>query len=185
MDPLRRVLGPEHHATLASMNGLALVLQARGKLDEAEPLFARSWKPGIAPGPRAPHHAGLDEQPGHGAPVPGQAGRGRAALPPGRGTRARVLGPEHFATLASMNNLAEVLRARGKLDEAEPLFRQVVEAGHRVLGPEHPTTLTVMSNLAMVLQARGKLNEAEPLSARSWKPGTASWAPSTPPRWAR
>ena len=41
MDPLRRVLGPEHPPTLASMSDLALVLLYRGKLDEAEPLCAR------------------------------------------------------------------------------------------------------------------------------------------------
>ena len=62
-----------------------------------------------------------------------------------------------------MGGLALVLLYRGKVDEAEPLLRQVLEAGRRVLGPEHPTTLASMSNLALVLLYRGKLDEAEPL----------------------
>ena len=65
-----------------------------------------------------------------------------------------------------MSYLALVLRARGKLDEAEPLLRQVMDALRRVLGPEHPDTLASMSGLALVLQARGKLAEAEPSCAR-------------------
>ena len=40
-----------------------------------------------------------------------------------------------------MNNLAGVLQARGKVDEAEPLCRQVLEARRRALGAEHPDTL--------------------------------------------
>ena len=39
-----------------------------------------------------------------------------------------------------MSGLALVLNGRGELNEAEPLIRQVVEAGRRVLGPEHPAT---------------------------------------------
>ena len=62
-----------------------------------------------------------------------------------------------------MNNLAVVLQGRGKLEEAEPLYRQVLEARRRFLGPEHPQTLIATHNLAWVLQGRGKLEEAEPL----------------------
>ena len=40
----------------------------------------------------------------------------------------RTFGPEHPSTLVSVNNLAMLLKARGKLDEAEPLFRRALEA---------------------------------------------------------
>ena len=62
-----------------------------------------------------------------------------------------------------MNNLAGVLEARGKVDEAEPLIRQVVEARRRVLGGA-PDTLQAMSGLALVLNGRGKLNEAKAIN---------------------
>ena len=62
-----------------------------------------------------------------------------------------------------MFRLALVLRERGKLDEAEPLSRQVLEAQRRVLGPEHPDTLMAMNNLAIFLLDRSNPVEAEPI----------------------
>ena len=35
----------------------------------------------------------------------------------------RVLGPTHPDTLVSLNNLAKLLQAQGKLDEAEAYYR--------------------------------------------------------------
>ena len=56
-----------------------------------------------------------------------------------------------------MNNLAAVLHAQGKYEEAEQLHRQTL-ALTEVLGKEHPDTLGSMNNLAKVLrpgQVRG------------------------------
>jgi eukaryotic-like serine/threonine-protein kinase len=52
------------------------------------------------------------------------------------------LGEEHPATLRSMNNLAETLRAQGDLPGARALQEKALEARRRVLGEEHPATLT-------------------------------------------
>ena len=38
-----------------------------------------------------------------------------------------MLGERHPATLNSMNNLAVLLQAQGKLEEAEPLYRAALE----------------------------------------------------------
>jgi hypothetical protein len=45
-------------------------------------------------------------------------------------------------------NLASLLKAQGKLSEAEPLSRRALEAQERTLGPEHPSTLVSVNNLA-------------------------------------
>ena len=74
--------------------------------------------------------------------------------------QSRTLGPEHPDTLTSMNYLATVLGAQGRLDEAAVLGRQVLEARRRTLGPEHPQTLNSMNNLARRFQDQGKLDEA-------------------------
>ena len=42
-------------------------------------------------------------------------------------------------TLDSMDVLAEVLRAQGRLEEARKLHEQVLEAKRRTLGPDHRT----------------------------------------------
>ena len=39
----------------------------------------------------------------------------------------RQLGDDHPTTLTSISNLGKLLRSQGKLDEAEPLLREVLE----------------------------------------------------------
>jgi eukaryotic-like serine/threonine-protein kinase len=53
----------------------------------------------------------------------------------------RILGPEHPATLQSMNSLAVVFAREGHYPEAENLHRETFDIRSRVLGPEHQDTL--------------------------------------------
>ena len=64
------------------------------------------------------------------------------------------------------STIATLLKEQGKLAEAEPLYREVLEGFREVLGPRHPDTLISVNNLAVLLMDQGKLAEAEPLSAR-------------------
>jgi tetratricopeptide (TPR) repeat protein len=75
-----------------------------------------------------------------------------------------VLGDDHPDTLTSINNMGSLLVAQGKLQAAEPLFREALERRRRVLGDDHPDTLTSINGLSYLLQAQGKLDQAEPLS---------------------
>ena len=78
-----------------------------------------------------------------------------------------MLGPDHPDTALSLNNLAALYRAQGKLTEAEPLYRRALEICERVLGPDHPDTALSLNNLAALYRAQGKLTEAEPLYRRA------------------
>ena len=73
----------------------------------------------------------------------------------------KILGKEHPLTLASMNNLAEVLSSQGNYEEAERIHRQASALKERVLGKEHLSTLTSINNLAEVLSSQGNYEEAE------------------------
>ncbi len=53
-----------------------------------------------------------------------------------------MLGKEHPDTLTSVDNLAALYQAQGRLAEAEPLYKRALEGRERVLGKEHPDTLT-------------------------------------------
>ena len=64
-------------------------------------------------------------------------------------------------TLASKNNLATVLQGQGKWQEAEEMYRDVLEVRCQVLGKSHAETLSTKHNLATVLQGQGKWQEAE------------------------
>ncbi|KAF2128313.1 kinesin light chain 1 [Dothidotthia symphoricarpi CBS 119687] len=77
--------------------------------------------------------------------------------------RKEVLGPEHPATLASMNNLAEVLGRQGKYEEAKAINQQTLVQTEKLLGPKHPKTLISINNLALLLRKQGKYEEAEAL----------------------
>jgi tetratricopeptide (TPR) repeat protein len=79
----------------------------------------------------------------------------------------KVLRDEHPDVAQSLNNLAGLLRAQGKYDEAEPLCRQSLEILRKVLGEEHPNFAGSLNNLAAVLRAQGKYDEAEPLYRQS------------------
>ena len=53
-----------------------------------------------------------------------------------------TLGPKHSDTLTSLNNLAVLLGAQGKLGEAEPLMGETLEVRRATLGE-----ISSMSNL--------------------------------------
>jgi hypothetical protein len=69
-------------------------------------------------------------------------------------TQRRVLGDDHPNTLATMNNLAETLRAQDNLSEAREMHDNVLESRRRILGENHPNTLTSMNNLAVVFSQK-------------------------------
>jgi tetratricopeptide (TPR) repeat protein len=80
--------------------------------------------------------------------------------------RRRVLGPEHTATIDTMNSLAYVLRHQGDHQAARPLIDRVLEARRRVLGPEHPHTLDALENAAHWLREDERLVEARDVYER-------------------
>ena len=75
----------------------------------------------------------------------------------------KILGDDHPHTLASRNNLAHAYYSAGRLDEAIPLYEEVLADRVRVLGADHPDTLTSRNNLAYAYYAAGRLDEAIPL----------------------
>ena len=56
--------------------------------------------------------------------------------------------------------------AKGRYEEAEPLFRRGLEARERTLGKDHPDTLSSVDNLAALYHDQGRYEEAEPLFRR-------------------
>jgi tetratricopeptide (TPR) repeat protein len=65
----------------------------------------------------------------------------------------------HRITLARANKLY----AEGEIDEATPLYREVIEMRRQTLGDRHPDTLTSIHNLGRLLTDQGRLDEAAEL----------------------
>ena len=72
----------------------------------------------------------------------------------------RLLGLEHPDTLNSRNSLAAAYLAAGRVDEAIPLFEQILAVRQRMLGPDDSETLVSQNNLASAYQDAGRIAEA-------------------------
>ena len=92
------------------------------------------------------------------------------------------LGPDHPATLASMNNLAQAYQGPGSRP-ALPLLEETLEARKAKLGPDHPDTLGSMNNLADGVSGRRQARPG-PAAPRgdAEAAGRRSSAPTTPTR---
>ena len=65
-------------------------------------------------------------------------------------------GPEHPDVAIRLNNLAQLLQATNRLDEAEPMMRRAVKVFEDSLGAGHPWTQTVKVNLEGLLKEKGE-----------------------------
>jgi serine/threonine protein kinase/tetratricopeptide (TPR) repeat protein len=84
-------------------------------------------------------------------------------------TRKAKLGPEHPATLVSMNQLGAAYIGAGKSDLALPHFKSVLAIRKAKLGPEHPDTLSAMNNLAGVYRTVGETDRAREIFEETLK----------------
>ena len=164
LETRKRVLGPDHPSTLASMANLASTYNNEGRCNEAEKLGMQVMETSkIVLGAEHPNT------------LTSMANLASTYWNQGRWNEAEklevqvieirkaVLGAEHPDTLASMANLAFTYNNQGRLNEAEKLGMQLMETAKIVLGAEHPDTLKSMSNLALTYNNQGRWNEAEKL----------------------
>jgi len=159
----RRVLGEEHPDTLTSINNMGQLLEAQGRLDQAEPYFREALeKRRRVLGEEHPDTLGSINNMGSLLWSQGKFDQAEPYWREALEKYRRVLGEEHPDTLISMNNMGSLLLAQGKLDQAEPYFREALEKRRRVLGEEHPETLISISSLGSLLWSQGKLDQAEP-----------------------
>lgn len=76
--------------------------------------------------------------------------------------RARHDG-DHEDIATSLNNLASVWMALGRIAESEPLYRGALAMSRRLSDGDDPVVALYLNNLASALRALGRASEAEPL----------------------
>lgn len=76
-------------------------------------------------------------------------------------------GPRHPRIAVDLNNLAQILRAAGRLEEAEAYMLRALDIDESRFGADHPNVSRHLSNLAALLEASGRHAEAEPLMRRA------------------
>ncbi len=80
---------------------------------------------------------------------------------------AEKFGDQDPRLATSLNNLAELYRAQGKYEQAEPLYQRALAIAEKVLGPEHSQVATVLENCAALLHKLNRDAEAERMEARA------------------
>ncbi len=63
-----------------------------------------------------------------------------------------MLGKDHPNVATSLNNLAELYKAQGQYDKAQPLYERSLGILEKVLGKDHPSTKTVRENYEILLE---------------------------------
>jgi serine/threonine protein kinase len=164
IEPMRRLLGPEHAETLTARSHLAVALAGKGRLDEAEQanrLTLNARRRTLGP----EHRDTLLSRVQLAAVYQAQQrfGEAETELKDALATARRVLGEEHPDVTRAMNYLASTYEAQQRYDDAEALYRESWALAKRVLGPEHPQTQLPLNALLRVLRIQGKVEATRPL----------------------
>ena len=155
-----REVGPYDLAVVPALTGLGAVLMQRGALEEAGPLLSRAVAIGEQQlGTDHPDLAILLNDLTrlclkHGAHASAEPLLSRLL------EIKRAKGEHHPEVATVMATIASVRQAQGRLDEAEQLWRRVVDIRERSLAPNHIATTSALEHLGMSCAARGKLEEA-------------------------
>ena len=72
----------------------------------------------------------------------------------------KAFGDHDQRTLVSLNNLALLYRGQGRYSDAEPLYREALQA---LRAARHPDALKAVNNLANLYSDQGRYGDAEPL----------------------
>ncbi|KAJ5899569.1 hypothetical protein N7495_004313 [Penicillium taxi] len=163
-----KTLGPDHLATLDSINNLGLLYHDQGKLDEAEKMHMRAlagYEKALGPD----HLTTLDSINNLGNLYRDQGKLDEAEQMHMRALagKEKTLGPDHTSTLDSINNLGNLYHDQGKLDEAEQMHMRALAGKDKTLGPDHTSTLDTVNNLGNLYRDQGKLDEAEQMYMRA------------------
>ena len=159
--------GQDHPDLATSLNNLAFLYRAQGKLGAAEPLFkdALEMRKRLFKGQDHPDLAGSLNDLAFLYRDQGKLGDAEPLFKDALEMRKRLFkGQDHPDLAISLNNLASLYHAQGKLIDAEPLLKDALEMRTRLFkGQDHPDLAQSLNNLAGLYRAQGKLGDAEPL----------------------
>src|SRR5438045_5856521 len=83
----------------------------------------------------------------------------------------KAWGPDHTSTLDTVNNLGNLYKSQGKLDEAEKMYQRALQGYEKALGSvliiTYVPALIAAENLAMLLSQIGRVGEAKELYLRA------------------
>ena len=162
-------------------NQLALLLQAKARYAEAEPLYRRALEIGEASlgtnhptvATRLNNLAGLFHD-------TNRLGEAEALFRRSLAIDEANYGPDHPNVAIRLNNLVALLEDTSRLGDAEPLMRRALAIDEVSYGPDHPEVARDLNNLAQLFEDTNRLGEAEPLMRRALAIDEASYGRDHP-----
>ncbi|MEM9598259.1 MAG: tetratricopeptide repeat protein, partial [Acidobacteriota bacterium] len=155
---------PVDEQTVKARGDLAAVLERRGRLEEAEPLYRRNLASNLEQ--HGQRHERTITVRHNLAGLLAQLGRfeeAEALFRANVGTVSPWLGKEHRLYVMSLGALANVLGDQGRLEAAADLDREVLPLAEGVWGEDHPRTQIRRMNAANRSLISGDLEAAEAL----------------------
>lgn len=157
---IERANGPDYGAP--TRNYLALTLERKGNLDEAQRLLQEAVDIDRRTlGAKSPDYAVSLHNLGSELIDRGDLYGAEKMIGEAAGIRRAVLGKKHPDYVVSLNNLGYILVEEGDWTKAEPVLREALETNRELLGNDHPRLAAPMSNLGRVLDAKGDYAGAE------------------------
>ncbi|MBL8733455.1 MAG: tetratricopeptide repeat protein, partial [Planctomycetes bacterium] len=145
---------------------LALVLQRRGRLKEADAALQRGEGIAATLPPTDFTTTAIATRRADLLRASGDREAARRLLEPLVAQMRATRGPHDRSTPVATTLLAGVLHELGQLEPAERLYREAFEGFVAVKGEDHPDSLTALNNLMMVQYSRGQRRELLPTLQR-------------------
>ncbi len=164
----KREFGENHPNYAESLNNLAVLYNAAGSPDKAEPLLIEviNIQKKVL-GESHPNYAkGLYNL----AVLYEDMGQLEKAIPlyiQLKDIYRKVLGEDDPDYAEMLNNLAILYDDMGLYENAEPLYIQAIRINKKALGENHPNYAKSLNNLAALYKAKGQYEKAEPLYIRA------------------
>jgi tetratricopeptide (TPR) repeat protein len=192
--PLLDPLAPHAHAvarwadeagiaepTVRLVNQLALLLIAKARYAEAEPLFRRALAIVEASyGPDHPHMASVLNGLALWLKDMNRLGEAEPLIRRALNIDEARYGPDHPEVATDLNNLAGVVFDANRLDEAEGIYRRALNIYVASYGPNHPNVAIGLNNLAALLRKMTRFGEAKLLLQRALEIDEASFGSNHP-----
>ncbi|KAJ5898084.1 hypothetical protein N7504_008372 [Penicillium tannophilum] len=161
-------LGPDHTATLNTMNSLGILYKHQGNLKGAEEIYQRALA-GKEKTLGLYHTSTLNTVNNLGILYKNQGKLNEAEKMYLRDLAGceKTLGPDHTSTLDTVNNLGNLYKSLGNLKRAEELYQRALAGYEKALGPDHTSTLNTMNNLGNLYFDQGQLEDAEEIYQRA------------------
>ena len=79
----------------------------------------------------------------------------------GLAIREHILGPDHFLTATSLDQLASLLRSMGNYSRAYSLVERALRIRQQVLGFDHPVTVQSLHHRALLIEAMSRVADTD------------------------